>query len=171
MINPLQMKSGLALLKEALSLAWNSDAFLSLLLYRVRVRLLVHNVPLVPAILHRLCIIHSQMNIGQYVVIAPGVYFQHGQVVIDGKVEIGTGTVIAPWVTLGLNTKGDLDGPTVAENVFVGTGAKVLGPVTLGQAARVGANAVVLKDVPPHATAVGIPAEILPDRRNNVRAI
>jgi serine O-acetyltransferase len=165
MMQPLQVKSGLSLLKEAVGLALKSDAFLSVLLYRVRVRLLVHQVPVVPSVLHRLCMIHAQMNIGDHVVIRPGVYFPHGQVVIDGKVEIGTGTVIAPWVTLGLNGK-DLDGPTLGQNVFIGTGAKILGPVQLGQSAWVGANAVVLNDVPSHATAVGIPAKILYDRRN-----
>jgi serine O-acetyltransferase len=165
MMHPIEMKAGLSLLKEAMRLAWTSDAFLSVVLYRVRVRLLVHQVPLVPSVLHRLCMILAQMDIGESVVIRPGVYFPHGQVVIDGKVEIGTGSVIAPWVTLGLNGK-DLDGPTLAQNVFIGTGAKILGPVRLGQSAQVGANAVVLTDVPPHSTAVGIPAKIVRDRRN-----
>lgn len=165
MMQPLEIKSGVPLLKEALRLAWTSDAFLSVFLYRVRVRMLVHGVPLVPSVLHRLCMMLAQMDIGQYVVVRPGVYFPHGQVVIDGKVEIGTGTVIAPWVTLGLNGK-DLDGPTLAPHVFIGTGAKILGPVRLGQAAWVGANAVVLSDVPANSTAVGIPAKIVRERRN-----
>ena len=163
MMEPLQVKSGVPLLKEAIRLAWTSDAFLSVFLYRIRVRLLVHDVPLLPSLLHRLCMILAQMDIGEAVVIRPGVYFPHGQVVIDGKVEIGTGTVIAPWVTLGLNGK-DLDGPTLAEFVFVGTGAKILGPVQLGRAAWVGANAVVMKDVPAQSTAVGIPARVVRER-------
>jgi hypothetical protein len=100
LMDPLEMKSGLPLLKEAAVLALTSDAFLSLLLYRVRVRLIVRGVPLLPSLLHRLCIVLAQMNIGENVVIHPGVYFPHGQVVIGGKVEIGTGTFIGPWVTL-----------------------------------------------------------------------
>ncbi len=53
------------------------------------------------------------------------------------------------------------DTPTVKSNVVIGAGAKVLGNITIGEHSRVGANSVVLKDVPPHSTAVGIPAKIL----------
>ena len=52
---------------------------------------------------------------------------------------------------------------TLEENVFVGTGAKILGPVTIGANARIGANAVVLTDVPAGATAVGAPARVIED--------
>ncbi len=51
--------------------------------------------------------------------------------------------------------------PTVENSVVVGAGAKVLGNITIGEHSRIGANSVVLKDVPPHSTAVGIPARIL----------
>ena len=51
--------------------------------------------------------------------------------------------------------------PTLENNVLVGAGAKILGPITLGAASKVGANAVVTKDVPPDSTAVGVPAKIL----------
>ncbi|NEW61544.1 serine O-acetyltransferase, partial [Sulfurovum sp. bin170] len=51
--------------------------------------------------------------------------------------------------------------PTVENNVVVGAGAKVLGNITLGEGSRIGANSVVLRDVPPHSTAVGIPARII----------
>ncbi|NMA49466.1 MAG: serine O-acetyltransferase, partial [Tissierellia bacterium] len=51
--------------------------------------------------------------------------------------------------------------PTVEENVIIGAGAKLLGPITVGKGAKIGANAVVLKDVPPYSTAVGIPAKII----------
>jgi serine O-acetyltransferase len=163
-MGPLEVKSGLPLLKEAVVVAWKTDAFLSLLLYRVRVRLMVHRVPLLPSLLHRLCMILAQMNIGENVVIRPGVYFPHGQVVVGGNVEIGTGCSIAPWVTLGRNGTDELDGPTLGPNVSIGTGAKVLGPAKVGESAKVGANAVVLKDVAAFTTVVGIPARVVRDR-------
>ena len=83
--------------------------------------------------------------------------------VIDGRVVIGSGTVISPWVTLGRNGAA-LEGPTLGARVFVGTGAKILGPVKIGDGARIAANAVVLSDVPAHATAAGAPARIVKRR-------
>ncbi|MCC5951655.1 MAG: hypothetical protein JJU45_06115 [Acidimicrobiia bacterium] len=101
----------------------------------------------------------AQVCIGDPVVVQPGFYLAHGQVVIDGLVEVGSGTAIFPWVTIGLRA-GDFTGPTIGPNVKIGTGAKVIGPVTIGPGAEVGANAVVVHDVPAHATAVGIPAAV-----------
>jgi serine O-acetyltransferase len=103
---------------------------------------------------------HSQVCIGTPVVIEPGIYIAHGQVVIDGLTNIGTGVVIFPWVTVGLKA-GDLQGPTIGRNVHIGTGAKVIGRVIIGEGAVIGANAVATRDVAPHQTVVGIPAEVL----------
>src|SRR3954451_20657504 len=102
----------------------------------------------------------AQVSIGDPVVMEPGVYIVHGQVVIDGIVEIKRGTVISPFVTIGLRP-GTWQGPKIGRNVIIGTGAKVLGDVTVGDAARIGANAVVVSDVPAGATVVGIPAQPL----------
>jgi serine O-acetyltransferase len=146
--------------RESLRMAWNSDAFLPMVLYRLRVELTVRDVPIVPTLLHRSCMALAQIDIGKGVVLDPGVYLPHGQVVIDGRVVIGSGTVISPWVTLGRNGPA-LEGPTLGAQVFVGTGAKILGPVTIGDGARIAANAVVLSDVPAYATAAGAPARIV----------
>jgi serine O-acetyltransferase len=97
------------------------------------------------------------VSIGDPVIVAPGVYIVHGQVVIDGLVEIGAGTVIAPFVTIGLRA-GDVRGPILEEEVSVGTGAKLIGPIRVGRGAQVGANAVVVDDVAPGSTVVGAPA-------------
>ena len=112
--------------------------------------------PLLPRLAHRLAMIFAQVSIGDPVVIAPGVYVIHGQVVIDG-VEIAEGAVIAPFVTIGLRA-GDVRGATIERGVNIGTGAKVIGPVRIGAGATVGANAVVVDDVPAGATVVGAPA-------------
>jgi serine O-acetyltransferase len=141
-------------------LALVSDAFLALMLYRVKARLQALGIPILPRIAHRLAITLGQVSIGDPVVVAPGLYLPHGQVVLDGLVEIGEGVDIAPFVTVGL-LAGNLIGPVIERGASVGAGAKILGPVRVGAGARIGANAVVLSDIPAGTTAVGVPARPL----------
>jgi serine O-acetyltransferase len=107
--------------------------------------------------------ITAQVCIGDPVVVEPGIYVPHGQIVVDGLTKVRSGAVLYPWVTVGL-ISGNFNGPTIGKNVHVGTGAKVLGPITLAQGARVGANAVVLSNVPARGVAVGVPAKVRPAR-------
>lgn len=153
---------------EMLRLSLDNDAFFPMVLYRIRARFLAHGAPVAPQLLHRLSMVLAQIDIGANVAMESGVYIPHGQVVIDGQVRIGSGTVISPWTTLGRN--GDsLDGPTIGRHVFIGTGAKLLGPIHIGDHARIGANAVVLKDVPAYATVGGVPAKVLRAPEDNER--
>jgi serine O-acetyltransferase len=138
-------------------LALASDAFLAQALYRVKAWLQAHGVRVLPRIAHRLAMALAQVSIGDPVVIQPGLYIVHGQIVIDGTVEIGSGVTIAPWVTIGLRA-GNYQGATIERDVSIGTGAKIIGPVRIGQGATIGANAVVVDDVPAGATVVGVPA-------------
>jgi serine O-acetyltransferase len=149
--------SRLDLALQALRLAWSSDAFLAQALYRAKARLQALGVPLLPRLAHKLAMATAQVSIGDPVVLQPGVYIVHGQVVLDGMVEIGPGVAIFPWVTIGLRA-GHYRGATVEANASIGTGAKVIGEVTIGAGAQVGANAVVVRDVAPGATVVGAPA-------------
>ena len=142
---------------RALRLAWVSDAFFAQLCYRLRMRLKARRVPVLPRILHRLSMMTAQVAIGDPVVMQPGVYIIHGQLVADGLVEIGSGTVIAPWVLAGL-AQGNVQGPTIGRDCFIGTGAKLIGPVRVGDGAVVGANAVVTRDVAAGSTVAGAPA-------------
>lgn len=142
---------------QALRLVWVSDAFLAQVLYRAKAAMQRRRIPLLPRICHRLAMMLAQVTIGDPVVVHPGVYIVHGQVVLDGIVEILPGTVISPWVTIGLKA-GSVVGPTVREGVSIGTGAKLVGPIEIGAGAKVGANAVVVRDVPPGMTATGVPA-------------
>ena len=80
--------------------------------------------------------------------------------VVHARCSIGVNVSIGTNVTLG-GRSGIREVPIVEDDVEIGSGAKVLGPVRIGRGARIGANAVVLSDVPPGATAVGVPAKVL----------
>lgn len=145
---------------QILRLMWVSDAFTAQVLYRVRSTMARRGIPILPRICHKLSMSTAQVSIGDPVVLHPGIYILHGQTVIDGIVEIGHGSVIAPWTSIGLQA-GNVFGPTIGNNVAVGTGAKLLGQFSVGHNAIIGANSVVTKDVPEGATVVGIPARHL----------
>ena len=84
-------------------------------------------------------------------------------VVIGETAEIGDNVLLYHGVTLGGVGRGGINGkrhPTVEDGVTIGAGAKILGDITLGEGCIIGANAVVLKDVPPYSTSVGIPSVI-----------
>ena len=97
-------------------------------------------------------------------VLGSGVFFDHAMGVVVGETaEIGDGCTIYQGVTLGGTSlyKGAKRHPTLGRNVVIGAGAKVLGGFMVGDGAKVGSNAVVIKPVPAGATAVGIPARII----------
>ena len=83
-------------------------------------------------------------------------------IVIHPDAVVEDDCLIMQQVTLG-QTAGP-GAPRICRGAYIGAGAKVLGPVTVGEGARIGANAVVLADVPAHATAVGIPARVVARR-------
>jgi serine O-acetyltransferase len=94
--------------------------------------------------------------------IGPGFYIGHfGNIIVHPDTVMGDGCSISQGVTIGV-LGGEREGvPRIGNNVYIGAGAKILGPVTIGDGAIIGANAVVLEDVPPGATAVGVPARII----------
>ena len=101
--------------------------------------------------------IHPGAKIGK------GFVIDHGMGVVIGEAtEIGNNVLIYQGVTLGGTGKETgKRHPTIGNNVVIGCGAKVLGPVNIGDNAKIAANAVVLTDVPPDSTAVGAPAKII----------
>lgn len=92
--------------------------------------------------------------------IAAGVFIDHGAGVVIGETaEIGNNVTLYHGVTLGGTGKDEgKRHPTIGDNVLIGTGCKVLGPITIGANSRIGANSVVLSCIPANATAIGIPA-------------
>ena len=93
-------------------------------------------------------------------------FIDHGFTVIGETADIGNDVTIYQSVTLGgTNPSTGVAGkrhPTIRDRVVIGSGAQVLGPIDVGEGAKIGANAVVTKDVPPGATVVGIPAKAVP---------
>ena len=89
-------------------------------------------------------------------------FIDHGLGVVIGETaEVGDDCTLYQGVTLGgTSWEAGKRHPTLGDNVVVGAGAKVLGPLHVGEGARIGSNAVVVKDVPAHATMVGIPARV-----------
>ena len=95
--------------------------------------------------------------------IGTGVFIDHGcGIVIGETAEVGDGCTLYQGVTLGGTGKDTgKRHPTLGKNVTVGSGAKVLGPFTIGDNSKIAAGAVVLKEIPPNATAVGVPAQVV----------
>ncbi len=92
-----------------------------------------------------------------------GIMIDHGiGIVIGSTAFVGKGTILYQGVTLGSRRiKKGKRHPTVGRNVFIGNHASILGNIKVGDNAVIGAHSVVLTDIPPHATAVGIPAKVI----------
>jgi serine O-acetyltransferase len=97
--------------------------------------------------------------IGRGAEFGPGFVLIHSTgVVINGLVRGGSNVYLYHQVTLGANRR---EAPSIGNNVFIGAGAKVFGSIKIGDGARIGANAVVVHDIPPNTTAVGVPAKVV----------
>jgi serine O-acetyltransferase len=94
--------------------------------------------------------------------IGPGFFIDHGMGAVIGETaEVGANVTLYHGVTLGgTSWKKGKRHPTLEDDVVVGAGAKILGPITIGARTRVGANAVVVKDVPADSVVVGIPGRV-----------
>ena len=108
--------------------------------------------------------IHPGATIGR------GIFIDHGSGVVIGETaEIGDNCTIYQGVTLGGTGKDTgKRHPTLGNNVMIGAGAKVLGPFKIGDNAKIAANAVVLEEIPPDSTAVGIPARVVRHKNQKV---
>ena len=139
-----------------------TDAFLGLAAYRLKARLQALGIPVLPWVAHHVALITADISIADTVVVHPGVFIPSGQVIVYGSVEIRPGATLLPWVLIGPLGAGT-GGPTICPYAVIGAGAKVMGEIEVGASARVGTNAVVLEDVPPNTTVVGMPARPVTD--------
>lgn len=93
-------------------------------------------------------------------VVGSRLYVPHPYGIVIGVSRIGSNVTILQNVTIGVLKRGDKSIPIIEDDVFIGAGAVILGAVTIGAGAVIGANAVVLSDVPPGMIAAGVPAKI-----------
>ena len=131
----------------------------ALLAHRVAHALDGARVPLLPRSISMLARAVTGIEIHPSARIGEGLFIDHGAGVVIGETaDIGDNVTLYQGVTLG--GTGFATGkrhPTVQDNVTIGSGAKLLGPITVGHGAKIGANSVVITDVPPNATVVGNP--------------
>jgi serine O-acetyltransferase len=131
----------------------------ALLAYRVAHALMEAGVPVAPRVMSMVTRAITGIEIHPAARIGQGLFIDHGAGVVIGETaEIGDNVTLYQGVTLGGTgfARGKRH-PTVQDNVTIGSGAKLLGPITVGHGAKVGANSVVITDVPPNSTVVGVP--------------
>jgi serine O-acetyltransferase len=116
-------------------------------------------VPLLPRLISTVARAVTGIEIHPAACIGEGFFIDHGMGVVIGETaEIGTNVTLYQGVTLGgTGFAAGKRHPTVQDNVTIGSGAKLLGPITIGHGAKIGANTVVIHDVPPNSTVVGNP--------------
>lgn len=134
-------------------------------IYRLARWCLLHRIPLLPRLLYTLnrmlfaTVLPPTAQIGRDVILG----YRGLGIVIHRQAVIGDRVNVGPKVTIG-GRAGLPAAPRIEDDALIGSGAQVLGPIRIGRGAQIGANAVVLSDVPAGATAVGIPARIVRGR-------
>jgi len=125
--------------------------------------LYVAKVPLLPRFLSSIARFWTGIEIDPGATLGKGIFIDHGMGVVIGETaEVGDGCTIYQGVTLGgTSLQRAKRHPTLGKNVSVGSGAAILGAIYVGDGARIGANSVVVKDVPANATVVGIPGRVV----------
>jgi serine O-acetyltransferase len=143
-----------ALLRMALN-----DGSLAQMLFRAMSYCQTHHLKVFAAVLYRVNAMLTHATIGRDATIGEGFVIVHSVgVVINGAVRAGKNLVVYHGVTLGSVRDSS---PVLGDDVYIGAGAKVIGGVRVGSRVRIGANAVVVKDVPDDCTVVGVPARVV----------
>jgi serine O-acetyltransferase len=119
-------------------------------------------IPIFPLLLEKLILLVFRCVVPRHCEIGEGTELGYGgiAVVIHERAKIGRHVMISPCVTIG-GRSGMFGVPVIEDDVFIGAGAKILGDVTIGRRATVGANAVVLQSVPAGAIVAGVPARVI----------
>jgi serine O-acetyltransferase len=155
-------------INSKIELFFNYPGIWAIFWYRIANKLYKKGFKLIARIIMGINQIFTNIDIHPGATIGRRVFIDHGIGVVIGETAIvGNDVTIYQGVTLGgvsLN-KGKRH-PTIEDNVIIGGGAKVLGNITIGKGSKIGANSVVVKDVPPYSTVVGIPGKIV-HRKDN----
>ena len=148
---------------SALEIALTYNGFHALILYRIAHYLHVRGFKLIARIISSIGRFFTGIEIHPGAKIGYGVFIDHGTGVVIGETtEIGNNVTIYQGATLGGTGKDKgKRHPTVESGVMISAGAKVLGPITIGKNAKIGAGSVVTKDIPANVVAVGTPCRVL----------
>ncbi len=150
-------------LRSSFELFFNYPGLWALLFHRIAHWLYQKGLRFLPRFISAIGQFLTVIDIHPAAAIGRRVFIDHGMGVVIGETAIiGNDVLIYQQVTLGgVSTDKGKRHPTIEDGVVIGTGAKILGNITIGANSKVGANSVVVKDVPPESTAVGIPARVL----------
>lgn len=118
-----------------------------------------HRIPLSKGIVYRHLYFRHSLEMSPDLDIGGGLYIAHPNGCVIHAKKIGKNCSIISNVTIGMRNRWEF--PTIGDNVFIGSGARILGGIKVGDNVRIGANAVVIHDVPDNCTVVGIPARII----------
>lgn len=137
--------------------------FRALYKYRIAHWFYVHKMKFIASVISKRARFKTGVEIHPAAKIGRGVFIDHGAGVVIGETtEIGNNVTIYQGVTLGGTGKDTgKRHPTIEDDVMISAGAKVLGPFTVGKGSKIGAGSVVLKEVPPYSTVVGVPGRIV----------
>lgn len=149
--------------RSKLEVVLTYSGFHALVLYRFAHFLYLHRWRLAARMVSQFAKFLTGVEIHPAARIGTGVVIDHGEGVVIGETaEVGNNVLIYQGVTLGGTGKDKgKRHPTVCDNVMISAGAKVLGPFTVGKGAKIGAGSIVLNEVPPNATVVGVPGRVV----------
>lgn len=147
--------------------------FHAILMHRIAHFLWNHNFKLIARIISHISRFLTGIEIHPGAKIGKGFFIDHGMGVVIGETaEIGDNVTLYHQVTLGgVSLKKEKRHPTLKDNVVVGAGAKILGPFTVGENSKIGANSVVIREVPPNSTVVGIPGKVVKKEKIQVMGV
>ena len=137
-----------------------TDAWFILVLFRIREFCLRRRIPVLNRVLRLMQMMFAGVELGNDIELGEGVYFIHSLgTVVGGDAKVGHRVRFYGNNTVG--TAKDNGYPVIEDDVEVGAGARILGPIRIGARSFIGANSVVLKDIPPDSVAVGAPARVV----------
>ncbi|MEO8254343.1 MAG: hypothetical protein ABI554_08120 [Flavobacterium sp.] len=130
--------------------------------YRLGHQLFLWKIPLLPKLIELIIFLLYNSKIPTSCEIGKGSFFSYGGigVVLHARCKVGNNVDIGTNVTIG-GRSGNYEVPIIGNNVYIATGAKILGSIKVGNNATIGANAVVINDVPENAIMAGVPAKLL----------
>lgn len=149
--------------RNIIEVIFTYPGFHAIFIHRINHRLWNMKVPLIPRLFSHIARFLTGIEIHPAAKIGAGFFIDHGMGVVIGETtEIGEDCLLYQGVTLGGTgkEKGKRH-PTLGNNVVIGTGAKILGPIRIGDYVKIGANSVVLKEVPDYAIVVGVPGKVI----------